>query len=140
MSESYAFIAAILCGVGAALLWHAFGALRITLGSGAITDGVLDLVWWVTIAVAFSICMWQFTALRIRFFEFLGVGIGGIFTHFALGRVLDYVFGIVFAVFLKIIRFIFKILLTPWTFLYKILIVGIFGKFKKGTKNGTPKK
>ncbi len=140
MMEGHAFIASVLCGVFAVVFWYAIDALRTALNARAVANGLLDILWWLTVAGIFSVCMWEIISLRIRFFEFLGVGIGAISCNFIFGKPLNWLFGLIFGIFLKIIQFIFKILLTPWTFLYKILIVGIFGKIKKGIKNDRPKK
>lgn len=140
MMEGYAFAVSMLCGVFAVVFWYALNGLRTALDAKLIINGILDVLWWVVLAIIFSASMWEIISLRIRFYEFLGVGIGAILCYFILGKPLDWFFGLIFAFFLKIIQFIFKILLTPWTFLYKILVVVIFRKIKKGIKDDRLKK
>lgn len=133
-AEMYAFIAAIACGMLSVILWNITEALRSSIRAKTVINGLLDVIWWVVIAVVFCMCMWEIINLRIRAFEFIGVGIGAIVCHITLARPIRYVCGRIFAFFLKIIQLIFKILLTPGAFLYKILIVN---KFKKsGLKPG----
>ena len=139
-AEMYAFISAIACGMLSVILWNITEALRNTIRAKAVINGVMDALWWVVTAVVFSICMWEIISLKIRAFEFIGVGIGAIVCHITLARPIRYVCGKIFGFFFKIIQFIFKILLTPWTFLYKILVVVIFRKIKKGIKDDRLKK
>ena len=136
-AEMYAFISAIACGMLSVILWNITEALRNTICAKAVINGVLDVLWWVVVTVVFSICMWEIISLKIRAFEFIGVGIGAIVCYITLARPIRYVCGIIF-------EFFFKILLTPWTFLYKILVVEIFQKTKlksgKVEKNDSPEK
>lgn len=143
-SELYAFIAAIICGMLAVALWNVTEALRNTINAKAILNGLFDILWWVTVCVVFCMCMWQILSLKVRFFEFLGVGIGAFLCHIVLGRLIRYISGVIFEKILKIIQIIFKILLTPGAFLYKILIVDIFKKkvlkYGKVAQNDSPQK
>lgn len=143
-AEMYAFISAIACGMLSVILWNITEALRNTIRAKAVINGVMDALWWVVTAVVFSICMWEITSLKIRAFEFIGVGIGAIVCHITLARPIRYVCGKIFGFFFKIIQFIFKILLTPWTFLYKILVVEKLRKphlkLRKVAQNDSPEK
>lgn len=127
-NEVYAFVAAIICGILAVVFWTLTEALRNAINAKAVLNGILDVLWWIGVCVVFSICMWQILNLRVRFFEFVGVGIGVFLCHITLKKTLNYIFGLIFEIILKIFQFIFKILLTPWAFLYKILIVDKLSK------------
>ena len=143
-AEMYAFISAIACGMLSVILWNIIGALRNAIHTKAVINGFLDVLWWVVSAVVFSICMWELISLKIRAFEFRGVGIGAIVCYITLARPIRYVCGKIFGFFFKIIQFIFKILLTPWAFLYKILVVEKSRKphlkFRKVAQNDSPEK
>ena len=143
-AEMYAFISAIACGMLSVRLWNIIGALRNAICAKAVINGFLDVLWWVVSAVVFSICMWEIISLKIRAFEFIGVGIGAIVCYITLARPIRYVCGKIFGFFFKIIQFIFKILLTPWAFLYKILVVEKSRKphlkFRKVAQNDSPEK
>ena len=143
-AEMYAFISAIACGMLSVILWNVTEALRNAICAKAVINGFLDVIWWVVVSVVFSICMWEIISLKIRAFEFIGVGIGAVVCHITLARPIRYVCGKIFGFFFKIIQFIFKILLTPWTFLYKILVVDKTSKLRlksrKVARNDSPQK
>ena len=143
-NEMYAFICAIACGMLSVILWNITEALRNSMRAKAVLNGILDVLWWVTVVVVFCICVWEIVNFRIRAFEFIGVGIGAIFCHITLAKPIRYVCGLIFGIFFKIIQFIFKILLTPWTFLYKILVVDKISRMRlkpgKVAENETPQK
>ena len=76
------------------------------------------------IAVTFIL---SFTALyyngaRLRYFMPIGALVGAILYIFAPGRIFGIIFKYIWGIFLKICRFIFKILLTPLAFFYKIIV------------------
>lgn len=143
-AEMYAFISAIACGMLSVILWNVTEALRNSIRAKAVINGFLDVIWWVVVSVVFCICMWEIISLKIRAFEFIGVGIGAILCHITLARPIRFVCGKIFGFFFKIIQFIFKILLTPWTFLYKILVVDKLSKLRfksrKVAENDSPQK
>ena len=143
-AEMYAFISAIACGMLSVILWNVTEALRNSIRAKAVINGFLDVIWWVVVSVVFCICMWEIISLKIRAFEFIGVGIGAILCHITLARPIRFVCGKIFGFFFKIIQFIFKILLTPGAFLYKILVVDKISKLRfksrKVAENDSPQK
>lgn len=143
-AELWAFAAAVVCGVLAVVLWNAAEAFKNVFGARAAAEYVSDILWWICVCSVFCICMWQILNLRIRFFEFIGVGLGAFLCAVTISAPVKYLFGLFFEIILKIIQFILKILLTPWTFLYKILIVEKLGKNRsetgKAADNESPEK
>lgn len=117
-----AFFYALAAGAASLALWDAMHGLRVRVMRGAIGNFVLDTTWWVVNVLLFLGTVWQVTEWRLRFFEVFAWAFGAGAYHVALSRPLrrgsEWVFGIIS----KIIGFIFKILLTPAQFLYKILI------------------
>ena len=139
-NEWYAFFASIICGILAAVLWYAFDSMRKVFGFKALGNIVFDILWMCCGVIVFCVCIWELFDLRIRAFEFIGVGIGAFLCHILLKRPLGWIFDIIFMFFLKIFQFIFKILLTPWTFLYKILIRNKTNKKRKGKTDDSSEK
>lgn len=144
ISEPFALLASVLCGVFSVLLWGAVDALRDCLKSRTVLDIILDIFWWVTAVAVFCVSLWYTANMRFRAFEFIGVIFGAILCCFTLLRPVKLLFSVVFQIILKIIKFIFKILLTPWAFLYKILIVPIIRvlclKTRKVANDDSPEK
>ncbi len=130
------FIAAVVCGVLALLLWDIFHGLRKTFFRSVAFNVLLDCLWWAAVGFGFVYCMWIYGSMRLRFFVFLGVGAGAVLYRFTLSDVVRRCFCTIFEIFYKIIQFILKILLTPAAFLYKILVVCIFSRLVKKCKRG----
>ncbi len=131
--EAWAFILSALCGfVVMALL-----EIRNTISAGLCMSIVLDVLWWTIAAGMFIFCMWETVTFDVRFFQIIGAGAGAVLEHFTIGK-----FVAKFAVFL--FGLIFKILLTPWVFLYKIIVVPInrrvISKSRKVAKNDSPQR
>ena len=139
-----AFLLSILCGACSVALWGTFETMRKTVRCNTLINFIFDLVWWALSVGFFCVCIWLANSMQLRFFEMIGVGLGAVLYYLTLYKPIMWIFGIVFGGVVKIIKFIFKILLTPWTFLYKILVVGIIRKlcFKKGkvANNDSPQK
>ena len=133
--QVYAFLASILCGMFAVAVWYGLEAFREVFCVNRFINAILDVIWWTAVTALLCYCLWCTVSLDIRLFEFIGVGIGVFFCYITLGKCLKLIFSAFLTIFLKIIRFIFKILLTPWTFLYKILIVEKNARIRKGTKH-----
>lgn len=135
-SESLMFLASILCGTAAMLLWDIFHGLRRVFFKGVVFNLLLDCLWWVAVGTVFVYCMWNYGFLNLRFFALFGGFAGAFLYHITLSRLLKRFFFVIFEIFYKIIQIIFKILLTPAAFLYKILVVCIIGRFVSKCKRG----
>ncbi len=138
-TQAQMFIASILCGIASMLLWDMLHGLRLAFFKGVIFNALLDFVWWICIGTGFIYCMWNYGSMQLRYFAFFGYISGAFLYRITLSGLLRRCFCKIFEVFYKIIRFIFKILLTPAAFLYKILVVCIFGKFARKIKRGNSK-
>ena len=129
-----AFLLSVLSGAVSVALWSVLDVLRQGVGDNRFINFILDLIWWAISAGLFCVCIWHANSMELRFFELTGVGIGAVLYYLTLYRPIRWVFAVFLGAIVKIIKFIFKILLTPWAFLYKILVVGIMKNlcFKKG--------
>lgn len=130
--EAYAFLLAVGCGFFAVALLGARNAID----RGLFLSILLDICWWGIVSVMFVYCMWQSVAFEVRLFQIIGVGIGALLAHFTVQKL----FNTITKWFLTVI---FKLLLTPWTFLYKIIIVPICravrSDLRKVADNDSPK-
>lgn len=131
--EAWAFVLSVICGFVAMSILD----VRNAISAGPGISIILDVLWWCVAAGMFAFCMWQTVDFNVRFFQIIGAGTGAVLEHFTIGR-----FVAKFAVFL--FGVIFKILLTPWAFLYKIIVVPInrrvISKSRKVAKNDSPQK
>lgn len=138
-AETQMFIASILCGIAAILLWDIFYGLRKVFFKGIVFNVLFDILWWYFTGTIFVRCMWNYGSMRLRFFVFLGSLIGAFLYYITLSGVLKRCFCKIFEIFYKIIQFILKILLTPAAFLYKILVVCIIKRIVNKNKRGSKK-
>lgn len=80
-----------------------------------------DFLFWIMCTAAVAWCVWELNGGVMRAYEFVGLALGGVIYFMTLSRYVVAMSAFFSAGILKIIRFIFKILLTPLTFLYKII-------------------
>ena len=132
-SELSGFLLSFACGAAIMVMWYFLGAIS-QLAKSRVLDFFFDIIWWIFACILFSMAMWYATSLRLRIFDFLALGIGAIICSYTMKKPLDYIFCAFFQLISKIIGFIFIILLTPWTILYKILIVPIRNRMFKRRK------
>lgn len=112
--QAWAFLLSVLCGFFAIVLL----GVRNAIDGGFVVNIIADVIWWCVAFFLFAFCMWKTVAFELRFFQLIGVGIGAVLAHFTVERIMAKITRF-------LLRLIFKILLTPWTFLYKILVVPI---------------
>ncbi len=131
--EAWAFVLSVFCGFLAMVLLDVRNAISV----GLFLSVVLDALWWCGVAVMFAFGMWHTVAFDVRFFQIIGAGAGALIEHLTIGRFMTKFAGYLFGV-------ILKILLTPWAFLYKIIIVPIhrrvISKSRKVARNDSPQR
>ncbi len=115
--ELYSFSFMVLCGCVLKLLYDLVSCLRNTLRFGSTLTFVTDIIFWI-----FSfVILWQSLLLstggRLRLYLLSATFLGGVLYYFSLGAIVCFLFEKI----LKFLQIIFKILLTPMRFLYKIL-------------------
>ena len=119
--EAIAFAAAVLCGLFCGLVRDIFRVLSKRTNNKVFTAVFDFLLVTVCIAAVISV-FYRYNSFQIRWYMFLGVFLGVLMYFLILSR------GVVFCLekILKLFENIFKILLTPVRFLYKILVVYFF--------------
>ncbi len=131
--EVFSLLLAVGCGFTAMILLGIRNAIR----GGLVINVLADVLWWVVALGMFVFCMWKSVNFSVRFYHIIGVGTGAVLSYFTIGRFVSVFAGWLF-------RVIFKILLTPWAFLYKIVIVLISkiigSNSRKVAENDSPKR
>lgn len=123
-----------LCGAAMLAVWDFLHALRSGFAKGIVINFLLDIAWWIFCAVLLLTATWHTGYAELRFYVFVSLGMGAFLYHITLSKYVRILFCGVFDVFYKIIQFIFKILLTPGVFLYKILLVPFFSIGNRAVK------
>lgn len=131
--EAVSLILSAGCGAIAIILL----GIRNAIHGGMLINILADILWWLVSLGLFVLCMWETVDFRVRFFHIIGFGTGAVLAYFTVGRIVTVFAGWLF-------RVIFKILLTPWAFLYKIVIVLISkvvgSNSRKVAENDSPKR
>lgn len=117
------FLVMAVCGVAISVFFDMLRAMRITLKPCAAVTAVSDILFVMVSFLMATGCVWNFGNGKFRFYEILGLILGGSLYFSLLSRFALRLFLFITGKILNFTRFIFKILLTPLLFLYKILIV-----------------
>lgn len=107
-----------LSGAVAVFVRDIFKALKTASGA---PYAVLDIFFWLIITVGFTAALVYFNGGEIRGYSIIGACIGAILYFLTISHLVTKGFTVVFVTFFKFLQYIFKILLTPGRFLYKIL-------------------
>lgn len=138
-AQVWIFLMFVLCGGIIMLIFDFFRAVRIAAKTGIPATAVCDVLFCVSAAFCITACVWNTNNGAFRCFELIGLILGGIFYFFLLGRWIFKIFLFLTENILKFVRLIFKILLTPPRFLYKILIVPLLKAIDRKRRKGHSK-
>jgi len=125
-----------MIGIGAAegFVFDLFRVLRKNTCKSFAAVSISDVLYWIVAAVILIAALFHFTFGQLRGYLFVGIALGLIFYFLLISRwVIAFLMKLI-AIILKIFKLIFKILLTPLTFLYKMLLASLvmfLGRFFK---------
>lgn len=123
--ETILFVYSFICGIICSCLFDFFRATRKLYKQSTPVIIVVDLLFWCITCVCCYFVIFKFNSGEIRIYYFAALIIGSFLYFLCISHIINKLF----VNFLKFIGLIFKILLTPVTFLYKILM-GIFIKIQ----------
>lgn len=129
--ELTAFFGMMLCGAVCGMAYDFFRGIHLQLKKYDIIVMMTDVIYWSFATAAIMWSLWYFNTGSIRAYEITGLIIGAVLYFFTVGRFVYGFFGTTVKNFVRFIRFICKILLTLWGFLYKILVVPVRTFFEK---------
>lgn len=128
--ELYIFCIMFALGAAEGVLFDIFRVARRMFCKKTAAGAFSDLIFWVAAAVLFGYIVMKATYGEIRGYMLLA-GAGGLLIYFlSLSRLIILLISRIIEFFLKIFQLIFKILLTPAAFLYKILLECFFRKVR----------
>ena len=117
-AEALAFLGFAAAGAAAGVVFDILRALRRGMRLPA---ALTDSLFWILAAGIFGFSLIYFNGGRLRGYEVLGAAAGTVLYFFTISTPVVRCFTVIFKIFFKNLGFIFKILLTPPQFLYKIL-------------------
>ncbi len=123
----------VICGAALGALFDLRRGINKAIKPPDFIVGAGDFIFWIIAAAAAAWCAWRLNNGIVRFYELAGLLSGAVLYFLTLSRFVLRFFELISEGILKIIVFIFKILLTPVRFLYKI-ICSIHTKRSEGDK------
>lgn len=143
INQAYLFLIFALDGIFIGILFDFFRILRKSFKTINLITNLEDILFWVLTGLSIIYCMYNFSDGSIRFFMFLGLGLGLLLymltiSNFIVGtvvKVISIIKKIIFTI-AKIIIFPFK---TIFNFTEKILFRPIYIFFMKSKNNVTKK-
>lgn len=130
------FFAMTACGALISLLLDIFRAFRITVKPCTAAVALSDVLFCASAMFIILACVWNLNSGIFRFYEIVGMLLGAILYFSTLSKWILRIFIFIFEKILKLGKIILKILLTPLSFLYKILVVPIREKIRKDSGSG----
>lgn len=119
--DIYVLLGMVACGAAMSVMFDLRRGFHKAVKLPEFAICVTDFLFWIMCAAAAAWCIWELNSGAVRAYEFVGLALGTVIYFMTLSRYVVAVSAFFSAEILKIIRFIFKILLTPLTFLYKII-------------------
>lgn len=116
--EIYVFTLSFLSGIICSMIFDFFRTTRKRYKQNTAVIGLSDILFWMISCIICYSCIYITNNGELRMYEFAAIIIGSFIYFLMLHRI----FNIIFVNFFRIIEIIFKILLTPARFLYKIII------------------
>lgn len=151
--QTIVFLAMSVCGAVIGILFDLFRSFRLLARPKGAAVHVSDFLFCLLAMTVLFGGLIYFNNGQLRWYVFLGLILGGILYFLICSAYLLSFFMFIERAFVKIIRIILKILLTPARFLYKILCIPIYrmmrkfwssilqfaGRFKMGVKKAVTK-
>lgn len=120
-NQLYVFGMMILCGAMSGFIFDIMRALRRSFGSNMLTTSLADILYWLIISSGIYFAIFTFNYGSIRWYEIIGILSGSVIYFLILSRFVMKIMVFMLNFFMKIFHVIFKIILTPLVFLYKII-------------------
>lgn len=120
-NQAYLFLIFVVNGLIIGLLFDFFRILRLSFKTKDFVTYIEDIIFWIITGIIVLYSIFAFNNGEIRFFMFLGIALG-IVLYITLFS--SYIISIsvhIIKFFKKIFGFIFKILIIPFSYVFKIL-------------------
>ena len=132
--EIFVLIGMCVSGVLCSVLFDAFRGAHGVLAKHDAAVIISDILYWATVCVVIIYSLWILNTGELRGYEFAGLIAGAALYFLTVSTYVYKFFSAVGRICVKIIGYIYKILLTLRAFLYKITITHIAGAVR-GLKN-----
>ncbi|MFU0800058.1 MAG: spore cortex biosynthesis protein YabQ [Xylanivirga thermophila] len=119
VNQAYIFLSAVYVGIIMGVIYDFFRAIRYRAKPNRIVTGIMDLIFWLIVAVLAFMVFYYTNYGQIRFFNFIGMALGWLLYTITLSPwILKFIISI-FKVIGKIFTVIIKIIAWPVRLLSK---------------------
>lgn len=122
-NQANVFLAMALCGCLVGIVFDLFRILRKFIKMNCIWVNITDVFFIVCCLCIVFTTLIYFNNGQLRWYEFLGLFLGTLLYFLCISKPIMYILTKIVGFLQKIVGFILKILLTPMTFLYRILVL-----------------
>ncbi len=134
-NQAYVFLATVYGGLVIGLFFDIYRMIRRIFRPGKFLTGVMDLIFWVIIALFSFFILFYINDGQVRLYSFLGIGLGWGLYILSISQLVMWIFDLIYKWVSKFLAWIFK--LVKWPF--NKISQGI-GRFIRSMKNNFMKK
>ena len=120
-NQLYVFFAMFVCGICSGLLFDIIRILRRVFGANIFFVSFSDILFWALISAGVYFAIFEFNYGQIRWYEIMGIILGSVIYFLTFSGLIMKILSALLEFFTRIFQFIFKIILTPLVFLYKMI-------------------
>lgn len=129
--QLYVFLTMVLTGAGAGMLFDLFRVIRASFHTRALSVNLFDLLYWLVMSISVFLILFMVNNGELRWYEVIGLVLGCVIYFLSLSALFQRVIKTLLRFFAKIFLTIFKIVLTPAVFLYKMIKRPLFWVISK---------
>ena len=135
--ELMIFLSFFVCSILSCIVFDFFRALRKNIKMNTFFVLISDILFWIFTAIITAFCLFYVNDGLVRAFVICAFVIGGFLYFFTISRIVFFLFCKIIEIICNFINLFLKILLTPFKFSYKIILVWflkIRNKFNSGAR------
>lgn len=113
-NQAYVFLATVYGGLIIGLFFDIYRMIRRILKPGKFITGIMDLIFWVIIALFSFFILFYINDGQVRFYSFLGIGIGWGLYILSISQFIMWIFDLIYKWVSKFLAWVFKIIKWPF--------------------------
>jgi len=126
-NQAYVFLATVYGGLIIGFFFDIYRMIRRILRPGKWLTGVMDLIFWILMAIFSFLVLLYINYGQIRLYSFLGLGLGWGLYILSISQLIMWIFDIIYRVVSKILSYLFKLIRWPFKKLYQgVKVSGAF--------------
>lgn len=118
-NQAYVFLATVYGGVVIGLFFDIYRMVRRIFRPGKFITGIMDLIFWVIIALFSFFILFYINDGQVRFYSFLGIGLGWGLYILSISQFIMWIFDLIYKWVSKLLAWIFKIIKWPFVKIFQ---------------------